>query len=1085
MAKDKLKMSNKRFMAILIPIMVVLVTLAIVLTCVANYWGATFDVYLGKGTRHVVNTVNTDGLDLKYYDVKYDSNADALNAAIKVAEKVAAEGEVLLKNKNNTLPLAKTSKVTPFGYRYSSPIYGGTGSGNVDTNKDYVYTPAKALKEAFGAANINGTVENILENDKVYSITSTGITEATRGGGGGWGADHTIKELNPTSYDTDAVRNSCSGTVGIVFIGRFGGETWDLQRTGYVDGTPHQLALSSYEKEMLEFSKANCDKTVVIINSSNQMELGALEADDGIDAMLWVGGPGGLGFKAMASILCGDVNPSGRTVDTYYADFSRDAALQNFGEYQYANSSEVEIRGQRDAKFYNPNYLEYEEGIYMGYRFYETAYAEKEAEQKGSGDAWYNGWKTAENNRGTGVVYPFGYGLSYTKFTQEITNIREADGNISVDVKVTNIGDRAGKDVVQIYYTAPYTEFDKQNGIEKSSVVLAGFAKTDELKSKDQSGSSQTVTVTFAKEEMASYAYKHSNSDGTKGCYILEGGKYVISARNGAHELYAESGCEKEITVSEVVYDGDKLRTSDKNAQSILNADGTITELPAASVKDSSAAYEKVNNKFEDLNDYMAESEVTNLTRANWGSEKGEGSFPTAPVVTDTKIISEGPIKDIPVAVTTRTMSDAVKKTATVSRGGDLYDFENDPELGNKEGSKVYSAEAPASGIDNGLSAADFRGLDYFDPLWDDLLDQIDYEKDFEQLKNMLFNHSYNTGALDSIGFDEAKCFDGPVGLNITMGADIGGTGMGACSYPSEVVVASTYNTALVEELGNVIGQEAFNFKVGENVYTNGWYAPGLDMHRSPFNGRNFEYYSEDGLLSGKMGAAIVTGAADMGLVAYMKHFVLNDKELMQKLTYTWCTEQAFREIYLRPYEITIKEAIITEKFIKEGKNATRVMRGSLGIMTSHNHVGATWAGSHYNLLTEVVRGEWGFTGGIVTDNATGYATSFDRMVRSGNDMWMGAKMGNACAYDMTSNTAKSVMRNAVHNIVYAYVNSNMMQGMAPGAYAYYDMSPWAICFMIGDIIVGLLVIGGIVWIVLRLLDEKKNPEKYKNNQKV
>ena len=340
---------------------------------------------------------------------------------------------------------------------------------------------------------------------------------------------------------------------------------------------------------------------------------------------------------------------------------------------------------------------------------------------------------------------------------------------------------------------------------------------------------------------------------------------------------------------------------------------------------------------------------------------------------------------------------------------------------------------------------------------------------------------NYNTAAIESIGFDEAKNFDGPVGLTMTFGADIDATGAGACAYPSEVVVAATYNTDLVTDLGEMIGQEAFQFQTGEGVYTNGWYAPGLNTHRSPFNGRNFEYYSEDGLLAGKMGAAIITGASSQGLVCYMKHFVLNDKELTQKLIYTWCTEQTFREIYLRPWEIAIKEATMTLKYIDQGENATRVMRASTGIMTSHNHVGATWAGSHYNLLTELVRGEWGYQGCIVTDNATGYGTSFDRMVRAGNDMWMGANMGNACAYDMTSNTAKSVMRNAIHNIVYSYVNSNMMNGLAPGGYAYYDMSPWAIGFMIGDIVVGLLVIGGIVWIVLRLLDEKKHPEKYKH----
>lgn len=1080
MATDKLKMSNKRFMAILIPIMVILVALAIVLTCVANYWSMVLDVYLGRGERHTVNTIDTTGLDLEYYDVKYENDAGSLADAVKMAERVADEGIVLMKNKNSALPLADGAKVTPFGYRYVEPIYGGTGSGNVDTSKDYVYTPEKALNEVFGEENVNSEVTELLKSSTAKSISADSITD-NASGGGGWGADHTIKEFDPSVYDTDEVRASCAGTTGVVFIGRFGGESWDLRNDEFADGTPHQLALSTYEKQTLEFAKANCDKVVVVINSSNQMELGALEADDGIDAVLMIGGPGGLGFKSMAKILAGDVNPSGHTVDTYYANFSADPVAQNFGLYQYANSSEITMTGQRDSSPFNPEYLEYEEGIYMGYRFYETAWLEKENEAEGSGDAWYEAWRTASDHRGTGVVYPFGHGLSYTTFTQEITGMEVSDGQISVTVHVANTGGMAGKDVVQIYYTSPYTEFDKSTGIEKASVNLVAFAKTGEI----AGGGSTDVTITFDVEDMASYAYRYDNGDGTKGAYILDAGDYVISCRKNAHELYGE-GCERTYTVNErIVYNGDDMRASDKNAQSILNADGTITEVPARSQEDPDLGYENVSNKFENMNDYMTDSAVTNLSRSDWGSEAGEGTFPTAPVVTGSVTINEGASGTVEVSVTERVMSDAVIEEGSVSTGGSNYDYENDPELGNKEGSKVYAASAPTEGADNGLTAADLRGLDYYDETWDLLLDQLDFESDYDQVKAMLFNHNYNTAAIDSIGFDEAKNFDGPVGLTMTFGAGIDATGAGACAYPSEVVVASTYNTELVKEMGEMIGQEAFQFQTGEGVYTNGWYAPGLNTHRSPFNGRNFEYYSEDGVLAGKMGAAIISGAASQGLVCYMKHFVLNDKELTQKLIYTWCNEQTFREIYLRPFEIAIKEATMTINYISQGENATRVMRAATGIMTSHNHIGATWAGADYDLLTGVVRGEWGYQGCIVTDNATGYGTSFDRMVRSGNDMWMGANMGNACAYDMESNTAKSVMRNAIHNIVYAYVNSNMMNNIAPGGYAYYDMSPWAIGFMIGDIVVGLLVIAGIVWIVLRVLDEKKHPEKYKHSQKV
>lgn len=1084
MKQGKLRMSNKRFRAIMIPILSLLLVLAAALTAVANYWRVALDAYLGRGEAHIVNTTDTSNLDLDYYDVQYTSDSQSLAAAIEVAQQVAEEGEVLLKNQDDMLPLETSAKITPFGYRYVEPIWGGTGSGNVDTSKDYVYSPERALKETFGDGNINATVEEVLKKSKPYQITSDGIKEVASEDGaavGFGGQDHTITEFNPEIYNTDAVKESCKGTTGVIFIGRFGGETWDLQRTEYADGTPHQLALSSYEKEMIAFAKENCDNVVVIINSSNQMELGSLEADAGIDAILWIGGPGGLGFKAMAEILCGDVNPSGRTADTYYANFSVDPALQNFGEYQYANSSEIEISGQRSPDAYNPNYLEYEEGIYVGYRFYETAYYEKEQQKEGAGENWYNGWRTAEDNRGTGVVYPFGYGLSYTTFSQEITNVSESDGEIKVEVKVTNTGDREGKDTVQIYYTAPYTDYDKENGIEKSYVNLAGFEKTDSI----APGASETVTVIFDKDDMASYSYRHQNEDGTTGSYILEEGDYIISCRSNAHQLYGENGCEENYTVvSTVVYEGENMRSSDFDAQSIMNDDGTITEIAARSQYDSDEEYMVVNNKFENMNNYMSEDAVTNLSRTDWGSEPGEGTFPTSPNEVESYILpKEGPISDIPVVVTDREMSDAVLAEAKVSLGGDQYDYENDPELGNVEGSKIYAAEAPVQGEDNGLSAADLRGLDYYDPMWDQLLDQIDFSEDYEQVRQMLFNHNYNTGALDSVNFQEAKNFDGPVGLTKTFGAGTSVAGAGACAWPSEVVVASTFNTELTKEMGEAIGEEAFQFQSGEGVYTNGWYAPGLDMHRSPFNGRNFEYYSEDPVLSGKMGAAVVSGAANKGLVAYMKHFVLNDKELMQKCTYTWCNEQTLREIYLRAYEIVIKEATMELKYTTDGKNASKTTRAIMGIMTSHNHVGATWAGSHYNLLTEVVRGEWGFLGCIVTDNASGYATSFDRMVRSGNDMWMGANMGNAGAYDAESATSQTAMRNAIHNILYTYVNSNLMQGMASGSSAYYDMSPWEIGLITGDIIVGLLIIGGVIWMVLRTRDEKKHPERYKRKE--
>ena len=359
---------------------------------------------------------------------------------------MAEEGQVPLKNNGALRLSAGGVKLTPFGCRYVEPIYGGTGSGNVDVSKEYVYTPEKAFKEVFGAENINTTVEDLMKSSNVSKISETGITvddPNAEAGMGGFGNPNKcfIMEYDPAIYDSDAVRASCAGTVGLVFISRFSGESDDLRAYEYADGTPHQLTLSTYEKEMLAFAKANCEQVVVVTNSSNQMELDYLEADDGVDAILWMGGPGGLGFKAMAEILSGDVNPSGRTVDTYYANFFLDPAVQNWGQYQHANSDQVSIFGQRDDNGYNPNYLEYEEGIYMGYRFYETAWYMLEQAQPGAGDSWYG----TQDNRGTGVVYPFGFGLSYSTFAYSGLNAAPKE----VSFTITNTGGCPAAEVAQ------------------------------------------------------------------------------------------------------------------------------------------------------------------------------------------------------------------------------------------------------------------------------------------------------------------------------------------------------------------------------------------------------------------------------------------------------------------------------------------------------------------------------------------------------------------------------------------------------------------------------------------------------------
>lgn len=702
--------------------------------------------------------------------------------------------------------------------------------------------------------------------------------------------------------------------------------------------------------------------------------------------------------------------------------------MVNFGAYDYTNADELGLetaQNNNDAGVVkaNRNYVVYQEGIYVGYRYYETRYEDYVLDRGNAGDYDYS----------ADVAYPFGSGLSYVDFTYSNFNITPEEDTVTVTVDVKNEGDIAAKHTVQIYFQSEYTQYDIDYDVEKSAVELCGFDKKE-----IGAGQTVTYTITVDKEDLTSYDHMNAKT------YILEDGDYYFTVGTDAHNAVNNILMAKKAAGEDV--DESRMYGSGNADLAKKWTNGTFDD---ETYSVSSATGNEITNLFEeaDLNKYEGAGGqgVEYLTRNDW-----EGTFPKESAV---------------LRVTDEMWADGL----THEESGRAAIAEKYKEL-------YYSdvTEVPAMDTDGTMKVADLCEVDISDPRWDELISQLPYD----EMTNLIYNGFHLTQACPSISLPGTLDENGPQGFTKSL---IGGNS--AMCYTSEDVMAATFNLDLIEEMGKCIAEDflhAVELGSGKTVYS-GIYGPGANIHRTPYSGRNFEYYSEDGLLAGKMGAAIITGASSQGLVCYMKHFVLNDKELTQKLIYTWCTEQTFREIYLRPWEIAIKEATMTLKYIDQGENATRVMRASTGIMTSHNHVGATWAGSHYNLLTELVRGEWGYQGCIVTDNATGYGTSFDRMVRAGNDMWMGANMGNACAYDMTSNTAKSVMRNAIHNIVYSYVNSNMMNGLAPGGYAYYDMSPWAIGFMIGDIVVGLLVIGGIVWIVLRLLDEKKHPEKYKH----
>ena len=785
-----------------------------------------------------------------------------------MAQELVQEGAVLLKDQNNALPLAEGTAVNLFGYGSVDPIYGGSGSGASDTSSN--------IDLVTGLTNAGFTVNQEL----VDFYKKSGVSRAAQKGFEG--SNFTPAEVPAAQYTDTLLQNAKAfSDVAIVTFSRVGGEGGDLPQDMYAAGYSktddgrHYLELTQDEEDLLALIKAQgFGKVIVLINSSNAMELGFLE-DDSIDAALWIGSLGSTGFNAVGEILSGKVNPSGRLSDTYAYDLTTAPAYWNAGDFTYSNLKH--------------HYVEYAEGIYVGYRFYETRYVDNTT---GVCD---------EAAYAKAVQYPFGYGLSYTTFEQSIADYKTTDSAIEMTVEVKNTGAVAGKDVVQVYYTAPYTV----GGIEKSHVVLAGFAKTSLL----QPGASEKVTVTFAPEDMASY-----DETGAK-AYVLEAGTYQIKLMNNAHEVIDQREYEVPATIT---YSGENARS---------------TDLVAAT------------NEFEDV----AQGQIKQyVSRADW-----EGTLPT-----------------------TRTDG----KTASAET------------VAAKENTPVYEnndSDQPITIADHGLTLEDMTGLDYDDPKWNDLLEQLSVD----DMTNMISNGGWSTPEVASVGKPATNDLDGPAGINSLVSS------LKGVSFPSEVIVGSSWNTDLAQRFGTAFGAEA----AANHVV--GLYAPGMNIHRTPFSGRNFEYYSEDGLLSGKMGAAMVQGVDSQGVYTYIKHFALNDQESNRLSISVWANEQSIREIYLKPFELSVKEG------------------GTTAVMSSYSRLGNTWAGASKALLTDVLRNEWGFHGMVVTDSAMGNTSWMDinLALRAGGDMMlclMGVKL------DSSSNTAQQAMRRACHNILYTQANS-------------------------------------------------------------
>ena len=1016
--KNRLKMSNKAF-RVLHGIGIFLLVLVIAIaSAMGNLMDGFLNSYVSRGTTTAVNPSERAGWDASYYDVQYASADEAKEGAYAVALEIQQEGTVLLAN-NGVLPLAAGSTVRPFGYAYENPIYGQlTTGGSAKMAKDPV-TPEQGLS-AFTIDT--AAVERMQDAEVVATIEAPG-TKAAGEAGSMLGGDCKLYEYDASIYDGLAPAEA--GTTGIVFITRSGQEGQDQKHDAYEDGTPHYLALSANEKGAIAASKATCDHTIVVYVGSATMEFGELiEGEYAVDAIVWYGHCGDRGFSAFSDILTGAVNPSGRTVDIWPADLTAGPTYTAIGEHTYTNLPTAS-GSYTDGGEFNRTFNEYREGVYMGYRWYETA---DEVDPSFDYDA--------------NVVFPFGHGLSYTTFDKTLDSVVEKDGTVTVTVTVTNTGDYAGKDVIEIYTTSPYTELDEQLGIEKPARVLTAFDKTKLL----EPGESQTLVLTFDTEDLASYSYAHDNGNGTMGCYVLEAGDYAVSLCENSHDVIDSAT----VTVAETIfYDGSDnahVRDAEKEMQADLDAEGNA-------ILDDGTAFVAATNRFQNMSDYMAnESEL--LTRADWVG--------TQPDVPETR-----------------------EMPAEYAERHDLYitfDPATDPEYGNVEGSLVYAAEQPVSGAKNGLVASDLRGLAYDDPAWDLLLDQIDWDADAKAIKLNFSGDAYMTQPINSIGLPGTTDEDGANGLKVPGGPDQGYDLAKSSSTGFAPLMASTWNTELVYRMAAAFGQESLQHGI------NGWYSPAINLHRSAFSGRVFEYYSEDPLLSGKIAAAAISGAGDQGMFCYLKHFALNETDTgRSKLICTWADEQTMREIYLRPFEIAFREGRMTVNYLDEnGTMQSVVKRAGNAVMASQTCLGTQLGHTNRALLTDLLRGEWGFEGMVISDYWTWNGDNHrDLAMRNGCDTYLNMPMSLMWSIsDYDSATSRTAMRQAIHNTAYAVVNSNAMQGAVPGSTFKVSPASWQYVIWAITLVAALLIANAIRMIVKRGRDELAHPELYKRGKR-
>ena len=873
---------------------------------------------------------------------------DAENSR-KTIEEIANEGIVMTKNEDSFLPILP-QKLNVFGWASTNPVYGGTGSGTVDAST------AVGILEGLEHAGFetNKELSDMYRNYR-EERPSISINE---------GQDWTLPEVPVKEYSDEVLENAKAfSDTAVIVLARTGGEGADLPHDmgAVMDGTYNQgtkytnarytnnsedysdfgegqsyLELSKTEADLVDLVCEEFENVIIVYNGANTLELGWTEEYDSIKSVLLCPGPGATGFNALGSILAGQVNPSGKTTDTWVRDLSQTPYINNIGHFAYTNTQDVSDAAKAAWERADGivSFVNYTEGIYTGYRFYETA----------SDEAFIDYDQV--------VMYPFGYGLSYTTFEQEMGDLRIDDDSVQVDVTVTNTGETAGKEVVELYDTPPYTN----GGIEKASANLIAFDKTELLEPSE----SQVVTLTFDLADLASY-----DTYG-KGAYVLEEGDYVISLRSDSHNVIDTRTYTLE---DEIVYDESNPHEGDLSAaeNKLQFAEGNITYL---SRKDG----------FSNFDEAVKAPESFELD----GEVQGNGTW-------------------------------------------NPEDYDNPDD------------QMPTTGAKNGLELYDLRGADYDDPRWEQLLDQLN----IDEMVELIAYGGHQTAAVRSVGKVRTLDTDGPAGLN---SRTINAFGTGYCS---ELLIAQTWNEELAQKAGEGISKEFTDFHV------TGWYAPSMNLHRSAFGGRNFEYYSEDSLVSSKMAFAEISGAVELGVYPYIKHFVMNEQETNRNaLLCTWFNEQSARELYMKPFEYCVKNT----------------PSGKMAVMSSYNYLGTQWAAGCPALLNGILRDEWGFQGMVITDYFGNYGyMDADRAVRGGTDLMLGTAGNEAIMTDLSA-TSVIAMRQAAKNIFYTVVNSSAYEQYVPG-----QIPSWMqIAYLVDAVLAALLVLAEVV-LIRGYLKKRKN----------